>query len=61
MHIDDTTFRDRIHNAARGGEQWVADLLSVSMPTIRRWSGGGNLPYQAMRKPIMQALDVDLI
>jgi transcriptional regulator with XRE-family HTH domain len=31
----------------------MADALSVSRPTINRWMRGKNLPYYAMRKPIV--------
>jgi transcriptional regulator with XRE-family HTH domain len=31
----------------------IADALSVSRPTVNRWINGKNLPYYAMRKPIV--------
>ena len=34
-------------------DQEIADALSVSRPTVNRWVNGKNLPYYAMRKPIM--------
>ena len=34
-------------------DQEIADALSVSRPTVNRWIHGKNLPYHAMRKPIL--------
>jgi transcriptional regulator with XRE-family HTH domain len=34
-------------------DQEIADALSVSRPTVNRWVNGKNLPYYAMRKPIL--------
>jgi transcriptional regulator with XRE-family HTH domain len=34
-------------------DQEIADALSVSRPTVNRWMNGKNLPYNAMRKPIL--------
>jgi len=33
-------------------DQEMADALSVSRPTINRWTNKRNLPYLAMRKPV---------
>jgi len=34
-------------------DQEIADALSVSRPTVNRWINGKNLPYNAMRKPVL--------
>jgi transcriptional regulator with XRE-family HTH domain len=34
-------------------DQEIADAISVSRPTVNRWINGKNLPYYAMRKPIV--------
>lgn len=33
-------------------DRQMADFLSVSRPTINRWTNGRNLPYLALRKPV---------
>jgi len=38
-------------------DQQLADALSVSRPTINRWINGRNLPYLAMRKPVITWID----
>lgn len=34
----------------------LADKLSVSLPAIRRWKAGRNLPHQAIRAAIEKVL-----
>ncbi len=34
----------------------LADALLVSMPTIRRWASGRNLPSNLLRQPIFELL-----
>jgi|SRR5882757_5541488 len=53
-----------ILRAAQGllemSEQEIADALSVSRPTVNRWINGKNLPYNAMRKPVVSWIDDQL-
>lgn len=39
------------------GERAVAELLRVSLPTVRRWVRGKNLPHSALRPSLMAALE----
>jgi uncharacterized protein YjcR len=48
--IDDETFVKAIN--ASPYTIRLADKLSVSLTTIRRWKEGKNLPHQALREPI---------
>lgn len=48
MVIPDDEFV-RIVLSSRRPSDKLADELSVSGPTVRRWMAGRNLPYQAMR------------
>jgi hypothetical protein len=51
----DTTFAEIIREALGGGyvtPRMIADGLSVSYPTIRRWSEGLNAPAIPMRAAI---------
>jgi hypothetical protein len=41
-------------------DQVIGDALSVSRPTINRWVNGKNLPYNAMRKPVLGWIDGEL-
>lgn len=41
-------------------DQVIGDALSVSRPTINRWANGKNLPYNAMRKPVLSWIDGEL-
>lgn len=41
---------------ARLSPQQIGDALSVSRPTVERWLKGENLPYGAMREPIVEFL-----
>lgn len=34
----------------------IASAVLVSVPTVRRWSKGENLPHQAMRSPILAGI-----
>lgn len=36
--------------------QVAADALGVSQPTIRRWAEGKNLPYQAVRRYLVEEI-----
>lgn len=38
------------------GDREFADSLSVSRPTVNRWSNGRNLPHIALRKPIISSV-----
>ena len=41
-------------------DQEIGDALSVSRPTVNRWINGKNLPYNAMRKPVLSWIDAEL-
>jgi len=41
-------------------DQEIADGLSVSRPTVNRWTNGRNLPHNAMRKPILTWIEQQL-
>ena len=41
-------------------DQEIADALSVSRSTVNRWVNGKNLPYNAMRKPILTWIEEQL-
>jgi transcriptional regulator with XRE-family HTH domain len=53
---DDAEFQ-RIFREAQAllemSDQEIADALSVSRPSVNRWTNGRNLPYPAMRKHIL--------
>ena len=38
------------------GEKYLADELLVSLPTIKRWKVGENLPANAVRKSVTEWL-----
>src|SRR6266481_7771742 len=42
-------------------DQEIGDELSVSRPTVNRWMNGKNLPYNAMRKPVLSWIDEQLV
>ena len=50
----DTAFQQMIQAALEDGfsVRSLADGLSVSLPTIRRWKDGTNLPGQALRRAV---------
>ncbi|TSC59667.1 MAG: hypothetical protein LiPW15_687 [Parcubacteria group bacterium LiPW_15] len=55
--IDDKKFVDAINSCLKDysvGD--VASAVCVSVPTVRRWVNGGNLPHQAMRAPILAGI-----
>jgi transcriptional regulator with XRE-family HTH domain len=41
-------------------DQEIADSVSVSRPTVNRWMNGKNLPYNAMRRPILTWINEQL-
>lgn len=43
-------------NASERGVSEIANALSVSLPTVRRWKAGTNLPHQAMRSAAVKWL-----
>lgn len=38
----------------------VSELVDVSMPTIRRWKSGRNVPHEFMRKGIIENLKKEI-
>ena len=55
-NITDEEFQNAVKQYIGNDEEKareLADALLVSLPTIRRWANGKNLPGQAMRGPIM--------
>lgn len=54
--ITDDEFTDAILSVVFGSNltaEDLANLLSVSQTTMRRWVAGKNLPMQAIRRPIV--------
>jgi len=53
---DDAEFQ-RVFREAQAllemSDQEIADALSVSRPSVNRWTNGRNLPYYAMRKHVL--------
>lgn len=55
--MTDQEFRVALIQGADGlGNNVVADHLSVSHPTVQRWKVGKNLPHNALRPVILNAL-----
>ena len=55
--IGDKEFVDAINSCLKNysvGD--IASTVCVSVPTVRRWSKGENLPHQAMRLPILMGI-----
>jgi len=59
----DVNFQNILRNGQKFlgmSEQQLGDALSVSRPTINRWINGKNLPYMAMRKPVIAWIDEEI-
>jgi hypothetical protein len=55
--MTDHTFHQMMKFAvADHGAPALASLMRVSIPTIRRWSEGKNLPHAALRPALQKAL-----
>jgi hypothetical protein len=56
--MTDHTFHQMMKFAvADHGAPALASLMRVSIPTIRRWSEGKNLPHEALREAVRKAVD----
>jgi len=57
--MTDSNFVAMINYALQFGEATpleLGDYLGVSGPTVKRWSDGQNLPYDALRLPVRDAV-----
>ena len=56
---DDPSFKEfivRSLSILEVNDREFADSLSVSRPTVNRWSNGKNLPHIALRRPIVNSV-----